>query len=758
MNTLHMNKIATKFNFRSISIIFLFLFFISASVSAESEQRPRTDANVFGHVVDANTGEHIPFINLIVEGTRIGTITDASGHYLLTNLPVGEHTLVVQGLGFKTTRTTFEAIEKTTIEVDIDIERDVIRLDEIVITASPTQSGFRYQPDQAFSSEDLQRRSEASFGEMLNTEPGVSMRSLGSAPSRPVIRGLDGDRILILENGERMGDISETSADHSISLDPLVASRVEVVRGPASLLYGSSALGGVINLMTTDIPDDADQGSSGIFSLQGSSVNNMGAGFGRYTYGGDKLSASARLSYREAGNINTPDGMLYGTSMQSYDGAAGIGFNKDNRVGGLSFSLSSQAYEIPDGIDNPDESVEIRMQRQALQGRLSYQRQGFFDKAQLRFNASRMYQDEVVLERINGSWDEEVELTYEKYAFSSTLTTQHKPFGMFDRGAIGLNMHGHELNVGGEEIYTPGERRVSIGLFSFQEIPLSNIFRMQAGLRLDFQHTAALSNALFPTIDSKRSAVNYSGSIGLNHRPLESIEVGGQFARSHRNPSIEELFAYGPHLGGGVFELGDANLKDEIGHGGDYFIRYSSDKLQLEAAGFVNYFRNFIIFQPTGLVDEDSGYPIFRYEGDEARLIGGEISLNYMPAAGLSLKGGIDYVSGKRLTNGDDYLPFIPPFRFTANAEYDLGNAWVGGNILVAATQDRVAPDEDPTEGYTLVGLIAGYRLNAAGRHVIVLRADNLLNTRYRDHLSRIEDRNFPMPGRNINLAYRWFF
>ncbi len=756
MNTLH--KIPKQCTSLYFSILLIFFFAGTVAASSESEQRPRTDANVFGHVVDVTTGEHIPFINLIVEGTRIGTITDASGHYLLTNLPVGEHTLVVQGLGFKTARTSFVAVEKTTIEVDLEVEREAIRLDEIIITSSPTQSGFRYQPDQAFSGEDLQRRSEASFGEMLNTEPGVSMRSLGSAPARPVIRGLDGDRILVLQNGERMGDISETSADHSISLDPLAASRVEVVRGPASLLYGSSALGGVINLMTTDIPDDADQGSSGIFSLQGSTVNKMGAGFGRYTYAGDNLSASARLTYREAGNINTPDGVLYGTSMRSYDGAAGLGFNRENRTGGLSLSLSNQTYEIPDGIDNPDESVEIRMQRQALQGRLNQKRNGFFDKAQLRFNASRMYQEEIVLERINGHWDEDVELIYEKYAFSSTITAQHKPFGMFDRGAVGFNLHGHELNVDGAEIYTPGERRISLGMFTFQEIPLSNIFRLQAGLRLDFQHTAALTNALFPNIDSKRSAANYSGSIGMNHRPLKSVEVGGQFARSHRNPSIEELFANGPHLGGGVFEMGNAQLKDEIGHGGDFFIRYSGDKIEFETAGFVNYFRNFIIFQPTGLVDEASGYPIFRYEGDEARLIGGEISLAYMPTEGLTLNGGIDYVNGKRIRNGTDYLPFMPPFRFNANIEYDFGKAWVGGKILMAAKQDRVAPDEDPTDGYTLVGLIAGYRLNAAGRHVIILRADNLLNTRYRDHLSRIEDRNFPMPGRNINLAYRWFF
>src|SRR5690554_5248907 len=218
--------------------------------------------------------------------------------------------------------------------------------------------------------EEIQRRSEPSFGEMLNGQPGVAMRSMGSAPARPVIRGMDGDRILVLENGERMGDISETSADHSISLDPLAASRVEVIRGPASLLYGSSALGGVINLMTTDIPDQWEEGLSGVVSAQGATMNNMGAGFGRLTYGGEKNAFSGRMALREAGDITTPEGKIPGTFMHNYDGSLGWGMNHKKLNGGLSLSVSDQAFGIPESIDVPEESVEIRAGRMALQGRL----------------------------------------------------------------------------------------------------------------------------------------------------------------------------------------------------------------------------------------------------------------------------------------------------------------------------------------------------------------------------------------------------
>ena len=741
-----------------ISIIIL-LTGLPSLFGAVEQPRPATDANVFGHVIDAETGEHVPFINILVEGTRIGTITDASGHYLLTNLPPGEHRLVVQGMGYGTTYTSFEAIPDQTIEVDVEVTPTALDLAEVVFTASPTRSGFRYQPDQAFVGEGLQRRSEASFGEMLNAEPGVAMRSLGSAPARPVIRGLDGDRILVLQNGERMGDVSETSADHSISLDPLAASRVEVVRGPASLLYGSSALGGVINLITTDIPEAWDMGASGVLSAQGATMNGMGAGFGRYTYGTDSWATTARFSFRQSGDIRTPEMVVPGTSMQNFDGSFGGSLRRENIQAGLSATLSNQTFEIPEAIDDDEERVEIRMQRQGLQGSLYRERSGLFDRAQLRFNASRMFQQEVELElEEDGSWDEDVELEFEKYTFSSTLTLQHKPTGVVDRGAIGMNLYGHHMDVDGDEAFTPGERRIALAVFTFQEIPMTHRFRLQAGVRLDFQNTSSLTNLVFPDIDESRTALNYSGSLGLNYRPAQGWELGAQLARSHRNPAIEELFADGPHLGAGVYEVGDATLKDEIGHGADLFASYTSERFSLEVAGFVNHFLNFIIFQPTGLTDDASGYPIFQYVGDEARLTGGEFVMAYRPLPQWSLNMGLDYVNGRITGNGDDNLPFMPPFRTSLATEYDFGSFWLGARLQAVATQNRVAPQEEVTDGYTLLGLQAGYRLDFNGRHVIILRGDNVLDTSYRDHLSRIEDRNISMPGRNINLAYRWYF
>ena len=749
-------------NTKILLVLFFILIYTSIfATEPESPQPPATDANIFGHVLDAKTGDHLAFVNLMIKGTRIGTMTDATGHYLLTNLPIGRHTLVVQSMGFETAQIEFEISEKQTIEVDVEVSRRGIDLAEIVLTASPTASGFRYQPDAVFLGENLQRQSQPSFGEMLNGQPGVAMRSMGSAPARPVIRGLDGDRILILENGERMGDISETSADHAISLDPLVASRIEVVRGPASLLYGSSALGGVINLMTTDIPDDWDQGFGGVASIQGATVNNMAAGFARATYGLEKWAGSARIAYRKAGDIQTPVGRVPGTSMDNFGGSFGLGINRRNLTGGASLSLSDMTFEIPEGIENTDERIEIRAQRQSFQGRFERKYSGFFDQAQLRFNTSRYFQQEVEIGvDDDGNPEEDTEIEYEQMSISSTLTLQHKAVGLLDRGAFGVSLNGHVLDVIGEAVYTPGEQRLTMGLFSFQEIPLSNTTRFQFGVRVDFQQTAARSNEAFSDIDMSRSAANYSGSVGLNYRPLPGLEIGGQFARSHRNPTVEELFSNGAHLGVGIYEIGDPKLKDEIGHGGDLFVRYDNDKLSFEATVFINDFRNFIIFQPTGQVDEASGYPVFQYQGGDARLMGSEFQFGYQLTRNLQFTAAMDYVNGRRFTdnNGDDYLPFIPPFRVSGELEYNFRSAWIGTKVQSVAKQGRVALEEESTDGYTLLGFVAGYRLDFHGRHVIILRADNVLDTKYRDHLSRIEDRNLLMPGRNLTLVYRWFF
>jgi iron complex outermembrane recepter protein len=714
------------------------------------------DASVSG-IVTGTDGEIIPFINIMIEGSRLGTFTDASGNYTLKGIPEGRHTLVVTGMGYAPKRHEIEIKSGQVVHINLQVEYTGLDLNEIVITSSPTARGFRYQPDNVYAGEQLQKRAEVSLGEMLDGEPGIAMRSMGPTPSRPVIRGLDGDRILILQNGERMGDVSETSAGHAISLDPLSSNRIEVVRGPASLLYGSSAIGGVINLMTADIPEGWDPGASGVVSMQGASMNNMGAGFGRYEWGSDTWAASGRFGYRKAGDVRTPDGVIPSTFSENYDGSIGIGIRNDKVSGGLNISAGKQSYGIPEALDDPLLSAEVRIGQQLMQGRLNFRVNSFFDKAQLRVHASRFIQQEVEIVIEEKIAEEEVEVQFNKHNVSSTLTVQHKPVGILDRGAVGISIYGRKLDIAGAYGFTPNEERYNVGLFTFQEIPVTTRLRLQFGGRLDFQKAAALPNE-FLDMAADRAAFVYSGSLGLNYRPAKGYEIGGQIARSHRYPMLEELFAYGAHLCAGTFEIGDRYMGDEIGYGSDLFARWTNGAFKAEIAGFYNWFSNFIIMQPTGGIDEASGFPVVTYQEDRARLHGGEAVFGMTWLEGLTTDISIDYVNGQRLSTGREYLPFMPPFRFSGAVGYDWGKGWIGTRVRAIAAQDKVAADEQATPGYTLLGFNAGFRMNGSGNHVIIIRAENILDQRYRDHLTRIEERNFPMPGRNYNLAYRWFF
>jgi iron complex outermembrane recepter protein len=711
-----------------------------------------------GVVTDIATNEPIVGANIIVNGTNIGTSTNAEGAFSLPGMVSGSYTLTIRSVGYRTIQYSVRLPEDATSRLEISLEQTVINFDEIVVTSSPTGSGVRYQPDKAYSGDDLHRRRDISIGIMLDGEPGVAMRSFGPAPARPVIRGLDGERILILENGERMGDLSESAADHAIALDPQATDRLEVVRGPASLLYGTSALGGVINLITSDIPNDWSQGASGGLSYSGATVNSLNSVFGRSTYGWQNHAITGRLSFQNAGNLRTPDGELPNTDLSKTEGSLGYGYRNGTTLGGLSLMAMKSTYGIPES-DDPSEKVEIRYERVGAQGRLDFQREHFFDRFQIKFHAARYYHEEIEMEFLpGGDINEGVGVTYDQYSVSSTLNMQHRPVGILDRGVIGLNINGRLLDVGGDDAYTPGEQYINPALFTFQEIPLSDNLRFQTGLRFDFRQISTRTNDAYPDIDNQKQDFNIAGSAGLNLRAHNNIEIGMQFARAHRYPTSEELFADGAHLGIGTYEIGDPTLKTEIGYGSDAFIRYQSSRFQFEIATFLNFIQNFVAFEPTGGVDAESGFPIFQYSGKNARLFGGEVSLATTITRNIILTANADVVYGTSLSDSDEPLPTIPPLRFRTGVEYNSGKKWAGVTVRHVTRQSRVAPEEDPTDGYTLVQFQAGTQLDYKGLHRIVLRGENVFDVSYRDHLSRVEDRQFTMPGRNMTLVYSWNF
>jgi iron complex outermembrane recepter protein len=696
-----------------------------------------------------------------VAGLRRSAVSDPSGGFLLADLPGRTVTLRVEAVGYR-------AVERDVAlpagaPLRIVLEPVAFELDGVVGSASPIRGGARYQPAQAFSGEALQRRSAASFGEMLDGEPGLAMRSFGPAPGRPVIRGLDGDRVLVLENGERTGDLAETAADHAISVDPLAAERVEVVRGPASLLYGSSALGGVVNVLSADIPRRWAPGTRTALAVHGASVNRSGTGSGTLTHGRDRWATTGRLSWRGADDLSTPEGTLAGTFSRRVTGAGGFGFEDEAFSGGASFGYVDHRYGLPEELDDPAEEVEIRMERKNVQGQLRWERgapDAFLQGAELRVNASRYFHEEVARSAAPGGGPstETVDLDFLQHALASTLTLTHGTLGFVEHGAIGFNLLTRRLAVAGDEGLTPDGRSWALASFVYEEMPLTRVLRLQAGFRAELRGMRAVGNERFPDFSDDLRSATISGSIGANVRPADGIEVGFQLARAHRAPMQEELYSEAAHLGTGAYEIGDPGLRSETGHGVDLFARLSRERVQAEVAFFHNRIGDYVILSPTDQVHAPSGFPVHRYGAADAELTGGEASVDALLTPRLRLRYTADVVRGTRLGAVREPLPFIPPLRNTVGAKWDADDWWAGSTVRFVGSQRRVAPDEDPTAGYVLVRVEAGWRHLASGRHVVLLRVDNALDTLYRDHLSRVENRGFPMPGRNVNLIYRLNF
>jgi iron complex outermembrane receptor protein len=707
-------------------------------------------------VLDASTGQSLPGATVqIIELNNAGQ-TNGDGLIEFKSIATGTYTLKVSFIGFQTHELLIKHPSDSLLV--IEMKPALIQSEDIIVTGSPLGKNIQYQPAQALNGEMLQQRAAPSLGEILDGSPGVTTRSFGSAPARPVIRGFDGDRILVMQNGERMGDLSGTAVDHAVALDPLSLDRVEVIRGPASLLYGSSAIGGVVNMFSNDMPREWEQGTSASMATHVATVNNMGAGMLRMQYGSDNFAATGRIIYRNGGDLMTPEGRLPDTSINNMSYGGGLGYRIGSFETGLSISGMDYTYGLPEAIDDLNQSIEIRMNRYNVQSISTIKMERFFDFAEIRLHYSDYYHEEIEIERFqDGLTDESVAITFDQQTISSSLVLRHKPIGILE-GAIGFSFNQSEIAVGGVEALTPDANGYFLAGYIYEEVSLNNAFTLKSGMRMEWKETFVKTNELFPDASAfeDRNDLIFSGALGFNYSPTARWTAGFQIARAYRTPTIEELYSFAPHAAAGSFDVGNPTLQNEFSMGTDAFVEYKTDRLQTQLSLFANRIDNFVDFSPTGDVHQPSGLPVFEYRSKDAILYGFEISTNIALSEVLTGMIGFDYVRGHERSENQENLTFMPPFRTNIQLMYDNGSFRAGPRLRFVNKQDRVAANEDTTPGYLLIGADAGYSFNEGIN--VSLRLDNLLNERYRDHLSRVENRNAPMPGRNLNLMIRWDF
>lgn len=707
-----------------------------------------------GVVVDQESGEPVPGATLQWVDTGQGVASDDSGLFHLAFRPNETNLLLrVRAIGYEPLEVIVSRENPGPLRLELVSE--ILRGEEVIITRSPVGSTVRTQPAEALNREQLQRRAAPSLGEMLQGSAGVTHRSFGSAPSRPVVRGMDGDRLLIIQNGERMGDLSSTAVDHAVAMEPLVMDRVEIVRGPASLLYGSSAIGGVVQLFSRDLPTEWDPGWSGTAALHGASVNRMGSGMVRMQQGSERWALTGRFSYRNGGDLQTPEGRLPDTFIESRNAAVGAGWRRGDVENGLAVDQIRMIYGLPESVNDRNQSIRIEMERNHLQGRSVWKPDRWVEQMEFRLHYSDYEHLEVEENRTGTTTHEVVGIRFDQQSLNGSLLLRHRPTGLFE-GAFGVSVQHHAIQVGGVDALTPDGTGGAVAGYLYEELELATDWTLTGGARIEGRWTRPLANDRFPTVAGGDTRVEpiLSGALGLEWTPGTAWSIGAQLARAYRTPTLEELYSDAPHAAAGSYDRGNPDLGNETSLGGDLHATYRSSTFRTELSLFLNRLNGYVDFSPSGQVHPPSGLPIYEYRSKEAILRGFEWQLHLERPAGWQGSLILDGVWGNERSEGGEPLSALPPARLQLEWLLDRDTYWVGPRLQIGAAQTRVAPNEEPTDGYWLLGWQSGWRIGPGG--TLSLRIDNLLDHAWRDHLSRVEQRNAPMPGRSVNVMFRW--
>lgn len=737
---------------------------------------------LIGIVTDARTGEPLPGAAVRLRELGQGRATDAHGRFRFENLPARTLTVAVQFLGYLPTEQRIQLARGESAEVTFALDPSAFELDDVVVTGVGGERGLSgaYRPTSVVSGRELERSLETSLAETLRRVPGLHPVYNGPAATRPTIRGMGGDRVLVLEDGQRTGDLSTTGPDHGNAIDPLSAERIEVVRGPAGLLYGSNALGGVINVWRDEIPRVRPDRLGGTASTTAETVNRGASGHLMVEAPvGDLFAVRAEGTLRAAGDTRTPLGVLPSSDLRTGSATVGASVVPSWGFAGLSYRFFDSHYSVP-GVFNGEiipgahpNGVDIEMVRHVVRGRAAYLESiGMIDAIEVDANFTRYLHEEIEGRGPDGQAFLGARFSQLYGGLTATLRHSHAIDAFSNEGAIGLSGSIRDLRASGGFTGTRSATEYNAAGFVFEEFERGDL-RLQLGGRLDVRHLDPYSTRPIRTESGEipvesRTFADVSASAALLWTAAPGWTLGANLARAFRSPAIEELYSDGPHLADFSYDIGNPALASEIGHGADLFVRATRSRLTLEAATYVNHVSNFIYYRPTGELDDRlRRFPVFQADQADAIFLGveGRAQVEVLPR--LALDGTLGYTHATRLGEGDP-LPAIPPLTASLDVRYETPRFSASLGYEAAAPQRRVpgaivSPiepgttilPEQPTDGYGLLNAHVGARLPWGGLvHSVSLQGRNLTNAVWRDHLSRIKE-VAPQPGRSLHLVYR---
>ncbi|MCK9540444.1 MAG: TonB-dependent receptor [Novosphingobium sp.] len=666
---------------------------------------------------------------------------------------------------------------------------------EIVVVGHPPVDFGLLTTSASLEGDELVAQSRGQIGEMLSRLPGVSATSFAPGASRPVLRGFDGDRVRVLVDGIGTIDASTVSADHAVVLDPLTVDHIDVVHGPAVLLFGGQAIGGAVNALDKRIPRSVPEQPRGtVIGGYGSAARERFLG-GAIDIPLDRrvalhLDANRRKSgdLRVGGHVHSPAlraELLHEAGHLAEDGeadeaaeyrelaglsdripnsgaktttiGAGLGFIDNGGNLGLSIQHTDSRYGVPmrpgssHGHDHAHDdhgheeagpvSIDLRQTRIDLRGALEFG--GLFDSLQLRGAYGDYRHVELEGAETGTIFDSE------GYEVRADLV-QSRRGGW--RGRSGVQAQWRKLLIDGAEAFTPDYETSRLGLFTLQSLQLGGGFEAEGALRYERARVRAGS------IGFARSFDLWSGAVGLSWMPAQGWKTGGNYIRGARSPAPEELLSDGLHVATQSYERGDPAFRTERSDGIEAYIRYEAEGLKLALTGFATDFKGFIAALPTG--EDMEGFPVFQYLQHPARFRGFEAEagadLLRWPGGIFRLEGGADYT--RATLKGIGPVPRIPPLRLRGGAKLELGAIHFHGEVEWNKTQRRVAAFENAVGGFTLVNLSAHWHpLGEEGPLTLLLAANNLFDVTGRRAASFTRD-FVPIAGRDVRVTAKFSF
>ncbi|RZM12151.1 MAG: TonB-dependent receptor [Sphingomonas sp.] len=671
--------------------------------------------------------------------------------------------------------------------------------DIIVTGVLPQSERDVLQGTSVLSGEALTRNLRPTIGETLARLPGVSATSFGPSASRPILRGFQGERIRVLTDGIGSFDVSNTSVDHAVIIDPLLAERIEVLRGPSALLFGSSAVGGVVNVVDKRIPRTRPENGYRLDAIAnyGSAANERSGeaaadvAVGRYLVlhadgsylksddleiGGFALSRQARaaalsqvgrpqdgdepIDFAASANIR---GRLPNTAARTWTAGVGASIITDTGHLGVSYSRYDSLYGVPIryataiGQEQEAPRLDVKQDRFDLRGEVQTGG-GFLDRIRIRLGHAKYRHFELEEDGSVGT------------AFYNNGTEGRFELVQATRGgwsgASGVQYLNRLFDVAGDEAFLPRNETNQTGLFTLQQYA-NGRFRAEGGLRYEWSDLAARTDPADRFFVGQRNFRALSGSLGASYEVADGVRIGVNGSRTERAPSAEELFANGAHAGTQAYELGSPDFRLEKSWGGELTLHAHTGTVNFDASAYYNRFSNYIsenqvdqavcaaAAAPSG---REVDLPCFQYQQADARYYGVEadLSATLFTLGTTRINGDVlgDYVRATIVDLGP--VPRIPPARILGGVEAQGDRFTLRAEVEHLFDQDRIARFETPTRDYTIVN--ASLSLSPFGRDsrtTLLLSANNILDANVRRHASFLKD-FAPLAGRDLRATLRF--